>query len=272
MSAQLTEKTVTIEFIPARLLMVDHTVQRGLDYRRAERIASNFSPEALGMLTISRRADGTLHIVDGQHRHAVVTLLGHDDWQLHCQVHTGLTRQEEARMFRLLNHAKPPSVIERFLVRVQEEEPIATAINGVLHEHGWRVSSAKVDGSFSAVSSIEQPYVKAEKARNAGVELTQWVIGVPSKAWGMDSNGVRGEVITGLGHLYLRHGAALDTAKLIQELGAFNGGPRGMVARARSLSDYRGGTVGDAMAEHMVNLLNKGRRTKRLPDWRDADV
>jgi hypothetical protein len=273
MSNPLIERTVTVEHLPARQLMVDHSVQRSLDPGRAQRIAEDFDPNALGMLVVSRRDDGTLHIVDGQHRHAVVVLLNHEDWNLHCQVHTGLSREEEARMFRLLNNAKPPSVLERFLVRIQEGDPIAVTISNVLAEKGWRIGPAKVDGMFSAVSSIEKPYVRAEASKKEGEKLVTWVTEVCTKAFGHDSNGVRGEIVTGLAYLYLRHGEEIDTAKLIQQMAVFNGGARGLVSRARSLKDYRSGTVGDAMAEHMINLINKGKRRENwLPDWRDAEV
>lgn len=263
---------VTIEWLPANILSVDPSVQRVFNPRRAEKINSDFDETALGMFTISRRADGTHHIVDGQHRHGVVILRGEDTRLLHCEVHANLTHQQEARLFRLRNNAQPVSVLERFLVRVEEEEPIATAISQVLGERGWRLGTAKLDGVFGAVASIEGPYTRAEKAHGEGRELTGWVIDVATKAWDHDSNGVRGEIVTGLSHLYLRHGKAIDTAKLVQELGVFTGGPRGLIARAKSLKEFRGGTTGDAMAENMINLINKGRRLHRLPDWRDAEV
>lgn len=264
--------SVTIEQLPAKSLMVDPTVQRGFDPNRAERINADFDPNALGIFTVSRRADGTQHLVDGQHRHGVIILRGEEDRLLDCQVHTGLTRQQEARMFRLLNNAKPVSVLDRFIVRIQEEDPTAVAINNVLQAQGWRLATAKLDGCFSAVASIEAPFTRAENARSAGTELVEWVIGVVTKAWDHDSNGVRGEIITGLSHLYLRHGSAIDTAKLTQEMAIFSGGPRGLIAQARSLREFRGGTIGDAMAERLINLHNKGRRLHKLPDWRDAEV
>lgn len=272
-SVEITEQSVvTIEWLPAKAMMVDPSVQRPFNPTRAEKINSDFDENALGMFTISRRDDGTLHIVDGQHRHGVIILRGEEDRLIHCQVHHGLTHQTEARMFRLLNNAKPVSVLERFIVRVEEGEPIAVAINSILNERGWRLGTAKLDGIFGAVASIEGPYRRAQLARSNGNDLASWVIDVCTKAWGHDSNGVRGEIIVGLSHLYLRHGTAIDTAKLVQELGVYTGGPRGLISRAKSLKEFRGGTVGDAMAENLVNLVNKGRRLHKLPDWRDAEV
>lgn len=260
--------TVQIRDIPARQLMVDHTVQRPLDTARAERIASDFDRNALGTFVVSRRDDGTYHLIDGQHRHAVVILLGHEDWDLHCQVYVGLTRQEEARMFRLLNNSKAVNVLEKFLVRIQEEDPVAVEINDILLDHGWKISTAKQDSNFCAVAAIEKGY---RKAGPEGPGLVEWLIQIITKSWGFAADGVRGEIVTGLSLVKLRHGDAIDSKKLIDELTVIPGGPRGLVGRARSLKDFRRGTIGDAMAELLINMMNSKRRINRLPDWH-ADV
>jgi hypothetical protein len=264
--------TVRIEQIPARQLMVDHAVQRPLDTTRAERIANSFDPNALGTFVVSRRADGTYHLIDGQHRHAVVILLGHEDWLLNCQVYTGLTTQEEARMFRLLNNSKAVNVIEKFLVRIQEEDPVAVKINDVMADKGWKISTSKIDANFCAVAAVEKPYRRAEaKHAGDGETLVAWLMDVVTKAWGFAADGVRAEIISGLSLVWLRHSEAIDTKKLIDELTVIPGGARGMVGRAKSLRDFRKGTIGDAMAELIINMLNNKRRINRLPAWRDDD-
>lgn len=256
----------TVRNLRAGQLMVDRGVQRSLDTARAERIAADFDPAALGTFVVSHRDDGTYHIIDGQHRHAVVILKGGDEWDLRCEVHEGLTRAQEARMFRLLNNSRAVSVLEKFLVRVQEGDPVAVGINNGLAELGWTVTASKVNGTFVAVSAIEKPY---RRAGNRGPELLTWVISVITQAWGHDANGVRNEIVTGLAMLWLRHAEAIDTVKLVNELATYGGGALNLVGRARSLRDFRGGTIGDAMAEHLVNLINKGRRVNRLPSWHE---
>jgi hypothetical protein len=222
----------------------------------------------VGTLSVSRRTNGLNYIMDGQHRQAVLILRGEEDALMDCHVHTGLTLPEEAEMFRLLNNAKAPSVLERFLVRIQALDPVAVDIADALDKKGWRIASAKTDGVFSAVASIEDPYTKAERAeQGSGRKVVDWIIGVCVEAFGRDSNGVRGEIIGGLGHLYLRYGDMIDTPKLVQQMGTK--GPKTLIADARGLKEYRGGTVHDAMAEHYVGLINKGRHvSKWLPDWR----
>lgn len=266
--APRTDATPEIRQLPARVLMVDRTVQRSLETSRAERIAQDFDRAALGTFVVSHRADGTYHLIDGQHRHAVVILLGGDDWPLNCEVHEGLTRAQEARMFRLLNNSKAVNVLDKFLVRIQEGDPVAVGINVILERHGWTVSMSKNTGTFVAVSAIEKPF---RRAGEHGAALVDWVINVCTESWGHSADGVRNEIVTGLSLLWLRHRDAIDTAKLIAELQGFVGGARGLVGRARSLKEFRGGTIGDAMAEHLTHLVNSKRRINRLPQWRDTE-
>jgi hypothetical protein len=253
-----------IRTLRANQLVVDRTVQRSLDTRRAAAIAADFDRNALGTFVVSHRSDGTYHIIDGQHRHAVVILLDGDTWDLVCEVHEGLTRAQEARMFRLLNNSRAVGVLDKFLVRVQEGDPIAVGITTKLQHHGWTVVVSKAAGSFVAVGAIEKAY---RRAGNDGPALADWVLEVVTEAFGHNVDGVRGEIITGLSLLWLRHGEAVDRPKLVNELKGYVGGPRALVGRARSLKEYRGGTVGDAMAEHLVMLINKNRRVHRLPAW-----
>ncbi len=257
-----------IRTLRAEQLVVDRTVQRALDTTRAARIAADFDRSALGTFVVSHRADGSYHIIDGQHRHAVVILLDGDKWELNCEVHENLTRAEEARMFRLLNNSRPVGVLDKFVVRVEEQDPIAVGITQKLNEHGWTVVTSKAVGSFVAVGAIEKAY---RRAGERGPALADWVLGVVTESFGHNVDGVRGEIITGLSLLWLRHGEQVDRVKLVNELQGYVGGPRALVGRARSLKEYRGGTVGDAMAEHLVSLINKNRRVHRLPAWDTED-
>jgi hypothetical protein len=59
----------------------------------------------------------------------------------------------------------------------------------------------------------------------------------------------------------------VDMAKLVTEMAATSGGPLVLCGRAKALREMSGGRIGDAMATNFVNMLNKGRRTNRLPSW-----
>ena len=140
----------------------------------------------------------------------------------------------------------------------------------VLTDHGWRVAAGQTNGTFSAVAALERIYHGANIVKDgAYLARCHTVIAVLTAAFGHNSDGCRQEIVSGLGFVVLRH-LDLDLRKLVTELGKFPGGPLGLCGRAKALRDLSGGNLGHAMAEIITNLHNKGRRTKRLPEWRAA--
>lgn len=251
--------------IPARLITVDNLVQRSLDRLRVDKIVETFKPEALGTIVLSHRADGTYHCIDGQHRVAA-QMIKDGEAEMLATVWSNLTRAEEAAMFRLLNNTRPVGVLDRFRVRVAEGDEVAVTITKMLNGLGWSVETSKRDGAFAAAAAIENAWYRGG-ADPAG--MARAVIEIPTQAWGHNAHGVRREMIDGLSLLLARYGEAVDRPKLIKELSLFPGGALGLIGRAKSLRDIRGGRNGDAMAEILVGLLNKGRRVKLLPPWLD---
>lgn len=243
--------------------MVDPSVQRPLDSVRAAGIAGDFDPESLGVLHISQRADGKYHVIDGQHRWAAASLAKHTE-PLNVILWRGLTRAQEASMFRRLNNTRAPQPLDKFRVRIVEGEPVACKLAGILRKHGWAISKASSEGCFYAVAALERVYL----AKDGGDEETvDTLIRLATAAWGHNSNGMRAEIVSGMGVLLRRH-PHLDFLKLSTELAKHDGGPLGLIGRARQLRDLRGGRVSDAMAEILVNEHNKRRHgVNRLPEW-----
>lgn len=257
-----------IDELPVGRLTIDHTVQRPLDTARVDRIAGDYQLGAVGVLVVSERANGAVHVIDGQHRHAATVAAGYGDKTLTCLVYRGLSLADEAAMFRRLNNSRAVSAVDKFRVRVIEGDPGAVAMNAVLERHGWTVAFSKADGSFAAVAGIEQVFRGPSRGKTDGhADVCDTVIGVITRAWGHDSDGVRAEIVAGIGAVIHRHGAGVDLSKLVSALAAHPGGPRGLVGKAKGLREYRGGTVTEAFAEVLIGLINKSRRTNRLPDW-----
>lgn len=265
----MTHSEPQVQFISADRLIVDIHVQRVTDRRRVEKMAADYNPDALGVLVVSNRGDGTYHIIDGAHRRDTVVAAGFPDAKLQCLVYSDLTAAEEAAMFVKLNTTRAVQAIDKFRVRVVEGDPAAVRINQVLERHGWTVQMGKGFGSFAAVISIEKVYSTVAADREDNIGIIETLVSVLTAAWGHDPDGMRREILNGVGGVLLRHGV-VDLAKLTNELSQFQGGPTALIGKARGLRDLRGGLIGDSMAEIVVNLLNKGRRVNKLPDWRDA--
>jgi len=263
-------KEPKIEAIRVDHLTVDRRVQRTIDTGRARSIAAELDFAALGTLIVSHREDGTYHVVDGQTRVAALKEAGHGEYEADCKVFTGLTLAEEARLFRLYNNTKTVKPTTKFIIRVVEGEAKAVAMNQVLERNGWKVTGAVSRGHFSAVSALEWVYEGAKIYESGNLDACETVVNVLTVAFGMNENGVRAELIKGLGLVVLRYGDELDLRKLATDLSTHDGGPLGVIGDARQMRRLRSANIADAMAEVLVGMVNKGRRTKRIPEWREA--
>ena len=259
-----------IEQLPIAVLTTDPEVQRSVDKARVDKIVKDYHPEALGTIIVSRRGNGTHHIIDGQHRVQATIAAGYGNRAITCQVYDGLSRADEAAMFRRLNNTRQVSPIDKFRVRVIEGDAAAVLLNGMLNRHGWTVRTSKSGGSFAAVGALESVYRGKLNGPGSTELVCELLIRAVTESWGHNADGVRAEIVSGLGAVLLRFNSRVDVPKLILELSKHEGGPRGLVGRAKNLHTYRGGKLSDALAEIVVELLNKQRRNNRLPEWRSA--
>lgn len=252
--------------IKPSMLTVDHTVQRPEDRIRVAAIAGDFEREGLGVIHVSKRANGTHHIIDGQHRVAALRVLGKGDQPIPCVMYEGLTRAQEAAMFRRLNNTRQIQPLDRFLVRIVEGDRVAVGLARLLALQGWTIAKSGTRGSFFAVTALEKVYRATE---GGDPETCSALIRIATEAWGHDSNALRAEIVSGLGVVLRRH-PHLDMPKLITELAKHEGGPLGLIGKARQLRDIRSGRISDSMAEILINQYNKRRHANRLPEWNAA--
>ena len=258
-----------LEDLPVAKLTVDHTVQRAVDKPRVDKIVKDYQRSALGTIVVSRRDDGTHHVIDGQHRVQATIAVGLGDETVPCLVYSGLSRAEEASMFRRLNNTRVVQAVDKFRVRVVEGDPVAVTLNNLLSRHGWYVQMNKDDGAFAAVTALESVYRGKVNGFDSSEALCDTLLRVLTEAWDHNADGVRAEIVRGTGAVLARYGARVDLAKLTSSMGTYPGGPRGLVGAAKGLHGFRGGTLPDALAEVLVEMLNKGRRSStRLPEWR----
>lgn len=243
-------------------LSVDYQVQRPPDTSRIADVAATFQIQALGVIHVSRRKDGSRNIVDGQTRVAAARIAGYGDDPLDVVLWDGLSLAGEAKLFRLLNNTRRVQPIHKFRIRIVEGDPLAVELNNVLTQYNWQIRKSMAPGSFYAVTALEDVY-----GDDRDVKTCETVVRIPTNAWGLDSNGMRAEIIKGLGLLIPEY-PGLEEAKLTNELAKLQGGPLALVGKAKQLREIRSCRIADAMAEVLVNLHNKGRKI-RLPEWRE---
>lgn len=258
----------TIRKVALDEITIDLRVQRqeGLDQRRVDKMAGKFNPDALGLLILSQRPDGTLICLDGMHRRAAALQAG---WKqlVDARVFTGLSLADEASLFLLYNFKKDPSAVSKFNARVLAGDEVAVDINNIAQGLGWRIRIARQAGNLAAVEALERAYRTGAGTLSDGAHpiLTQRTLATITEAWGHEPVAVQAPIIQGVAQLYGRYGDAIDSPKLTRELQDTL--PRVLVGRAKVLKDSQGGTVPAALAKILVSLHNNRRRSNLLPDW-----
>lgn len=263
-----------IEYLKVENLTVDADVQRTINHARVGKLADEFDPEGLGVITVSRRDDGVDAIVDGQHRWEAAKKVG---WKtLQAQVYTELSKQDEAALFRVRNNTRIVNTFDRFRVRVVEGDVAAIDMDRALRLAGWlpNVTRKSAGNAFSAVGALEWVYRGADiapaplKGEHGYTEVIQTVLNTITASWAYDPDGVRADVVRGLGAFFMRHGTTtLDNQKLVKELSHYPGGPMNFVSQARMLKTVRTVSMADAVADVLTGLYNKKRTVNRIPEW-----
>lgn len=230
-----------------------------------------FDVNKLGVPIVSERTDGTRVWLDGQNRGALLALVGWGDQLIDCKVFRGLTVRQEAELFLGHNDNRRVGAIYRFLARVTAGEVEAVAISDIVRGAGWRIGDQNGPDTITAVAALEKVFQGDQRDPVEGVApgwALQRTLSTVTDAWGFKSDTANGEIIKGIGALYNRYLDGIETVVLIKKLATYPAGPAGLLGDARGRRQYQGGSVSGCVSESIVELYNRGRRSRVLETWR----
>lgn len=252
-------------------LIIDHAIQRPENPFEVSAIARDFNPAALGMITVSRRvipATDTeperidMVVIDGQQRRAAALRVGYDGL-VHADVHDGLTRKDEARLFRQLNFRRSVQPITLFKTALVEEDPHALAVQAVLD--GLRIPFGTSKGYMAAKGAVR--LVK----RPNGVTHLEWALRQIKKLYDRGSGGVYdGAVVEAFFMFHERYGNRIDERTLFDRLANDEGSNSGLVEFGKTLKRAHSSTLPVGIIRAILDRYNKGKwKTSKayLPDW-----
>jgi hypothetical protein len=258
----------------AKEFSIDLKVQREVNIARAQEIADDLQPYALGLITASKREDGHTYCLDGGHRISGCRLANYDGL-LATRVFVGLTIAEEAALFLLLNKGRAVQAIDRFKVRITMEDPAAVSINKVLRAYGLHVDWANNSslGVISAINTLEKVYAGLGiREEGAYPDLVDKVIRTLHRAYGSQADRATYSraMLEGLGVVIATFGKRIDYDRLVYVLQGIT--PRQIVAQTRTLRDakVKGGSLGSNAAE-VIHRLYNNRYKAKLPDFHEVD-
>jgi hypothetical protein len=259
----------------AKEFSIDLKVQREVNEARAQQIADDLQPYALGLITASKREDGHTYCLDGGHRLSACRLASYDGL-LATRLFTGLTIAEEASLFLLLNKGRAVQAIDRFKVRITMEDPSAVSINKVLRAYGLHVDWANNQslGVISAINTLEKVYSGCGiREEGQYPDLVDKVIRTLHRAYGPDADRATYSraMLEGLGVVIATFGTRIDYDRLVYVLQGKV--PRQIIAETRTLRDakVKGGSLGANAAEVIHRLYNARGWKDKLPNFHEVD-
>lgn len=267
-------------FLPLGSLRKDKRVQRELDERWVAYLLENFDPDLVGVIEVSERADGTFVIIDGQHRVEAARRLFKDDAQMiECKVYREKSVQQEAALFIGHNTKRGMTRAQLFQKSVIAGNATSVAINRIINEAGFKVSNYVGDGLLTAVGAAQSVYFGFQPGGGrVGVDLPNKFPGLlrdtlkfVSQAWGNSKDAVHTSMLLGVGLFLMKRGRAAQVAELLHKAAQYPAGPLGILSRARGLMAIQGGTIGANVADVLIDIYNKGRRTGRLEPIRKGE-
>jgi hypothetical protein len=233
--------------------------QREINNDWVNKIMTDFDPDAFGLVTVNKRADGSYAIVDGQHRIEAMRLLGWDDQKVDANIYEGLSLKQEAELFLLLNKRLAVPAMATFKVGVTAGRTEEVAINEILDGLDLRVGVGRTGGTISAVGTLRRIY------RRYGGEVLSRSLSIVKAAFG--DEGFTTAVIDGMAMFVARYSETINDDRITDTLGRVNGGARGLLGRAETLRATTGQPKHQCVGAAIVDYVNAGRGGRKLRNW-----
>jgi len=235
--------------------------QRELKQYRVDRmLARGFNPDIMGYPEVSER-DGHFWVIDGQCRvEALKVWLG--EWhgqEIQCRVHTGLTMEQEAELFLMLNDFIAVSSMASFKNAVKAGRADEVDVDRVVRSNGLVISKDKGENSIGAVGTLTRIY------QRGGAVVLGRALRIARDAYG--TPGLEGPVLDGLARLCQRYNGELDEKAAIDKLSKRFGGVNGLMGDANKIRKSTGSQLADCVAAAAVETYNAGRGGKKLTPW-----
>jgi hypothetical protein len=254
-----------IAAIRAGDLAVDHSYQRELDAARVRQMVETWDPTMLGVLDVSDRGEVTTPrywIVNGQHRHATAVRADPrgNDVPLVCNVHRGLTVEEEAALFHELDATtRRLTSWDRWHARRRAGDPVVADIERIVAARGMRVSPGRLDGYIGAAGALEHLH------SIGGPQLVAATLDALTASYSDSYAAYQAPIVSGVG-LLLHYYPDIDPDRLDTALTKST--PNQLRAQAVAYRELAPGALYRLVAQVLVNRMNAGRGP-RLPDIRD---
>jgi hypothetical protein len=239
--------------IDKNLLRVDRCYQRDFSNVKSLEISKKFNWIAFGALVVARRPDGSLYIVDGQHRHGAA-LKRSDISHVPCIVYDAPAVGDEAEGFLEINVGrKSLTAFDRHRALLMQGDEVSLLIEKLAAENGFSVDRNNKPNGIRCLAAcktllqtkresfLEVFPLAAELCRDRIFDerVIAALVYVQDVTGGQITSALWRRAVLDIGYAKIR--SAIDRASVFYE---------------------RGGAK--VWASGLVEVLNKGRRSNKL--------
>ena len=244
----------TLQNIPKDMLWIDHEYQRNeISLKNVNRIASMWSWHCVGAITVGRRVDGTLVVIEGQHR-VLAAMKRVEIKELPCLVFNVNSLEEEAAIFLAVNTIrKTVSALDQHRAGHVANDPLRTKVQAMLDDLGISIiKNPRGSTQTAAIGNILHQYkVQGEDALYGALTIAK-AIEFP--------NGIPGNIIRGLAVVAKRNPGKIGF--IAERCAIYPAGTFEASMRRRKELLGKGGELVEATS--ICEVINKGLRSNKI--------
>ena len=230
--------------------------QRKIYKDRIKNIHDNYTEYLTTSVLLSKREDGSLHIIDGAHRVEVAKLMGIP--KVPVIIFTGLTQQEEAKYFILHERSrKKISAQDLFAASINSGDETAIMIDRIVRANGYKVvEDSRRRSSFQTISAIKALERIVSKY---GPDHLGKVLSFIGKTWVKDSTAIHTAFLEGVAKFLQKANASksFDMEYCVEKFYTII--TKQFLAKARNTDGNTAENLCSLMIEHYNHRLSKNK-------------
>lgn len=188
------------EWLSASDLIMDERYQRDVSETHVRKLAKDFRSDLLGKISVNERPDGTVVVIDGQHRIAAMRKKygPHVDIKVSCDVYRKQTVMEEAELFDAFNRRrKSTTARHNFKVALEINDPTALRIDQIATAHGYGLEIVRSRPSHGKIAVSPIMTIIRSRGEN-GWSIAEQTVSIIRDVYGDDTEELHAGDVTAI--------------------------------------------------------------------------
>lgn len=198
-------------------------------------------------------------VIDGQHRIKAILANGCGEWEVDVHIYLDVkSDQRAAELFKELNTRRVVAPLDMYRQEVTAGDDTAVGVDDIVRKFGLVVGNQSIDGMLACPVSLKKAYNRDEG--KSLVRGLSWLTG----AFGKRAAGLEGKLVEGITLVASRNNGNVDDAAMVKKLAKYDGGASSLIGDAKGRMRIQHISLSKAIAAHIIDLYNSGRRAERL--------